>query len=102
MGIREAVVEVTLTKTSAKDLAEYSTKYVGYAIELRVNGRRITTPVIREPLLKGALTISGAFSLDQAKALAKEIKSGGGTIELEVVPGSNLEESRPKAPSHDI
>jgi preprotein translocase subunit SecD len=52
-------------------------------MEIRVDGRVIMSPVVREPILGGSGQLSGHFSVEQAKELADLLASGAAKIEAE-------------------
>jgi preprotein translocase subunit SecD len=81
---KQSIIFVKLTEESKRLIAEMTQKNVGKATEFRVDGRVLMKPVIREPLLAGVFEISGNFSLNDAKDIAKRMSSGT-KIEVEVV-----------------
>jgi preprotein translocase subunit SecD len=82
---REPIVSFKMNAASARAFAELTQRSVGKPMEFRVDGRVVMKPVIREPILGGGGQISGAFSVDEAKALAERLASGAAKLELEVV-----------------
>jgi preprotein translocase subunit SecD len=53
-------------------------------IELRVDGKVLSRPVIREPILQGTGQISGPLSVQDARDLAARLSSGT-KLEIEAV-----------------
>jgi len=80
----EPVVTFRMTPASAKLFAELTSKSVGRPMALIVDGRVLTKPVIREPIIGGAGQISANLSAADAKALAERLASGKARLEVEV------------------
>jgi preprotein translocase subunit SecD len=51
-------------------------------MEMRRDGKLVSSSVIREPILGGSLQISGRFSVDQATEIASQLPAGS-KIEVE-------------------
>ena len=80
----EPVVTYELTETSARRFADFTAQNIGRKTELRVDGRVVMDPVIREPILGGAGQLSGSLSVDQSREIADRLSSGA-RVEVEVV-----------------
>ena len=78
----EPIVLVRLTKDSGIAFSTFTTDRVGQTMELRRDGKLVSSPVIREPILGGSLQISGRFSVDQATEIASQLPAGS-KIEVE-------------------
>jgi preprotein translocase subunit SecD len=78
------IISIKLSETSKTKMGEITTKNVGRVMALRVDGRELLKPVIREPIVGGALQISGSFTTQETKDLVKRLTSGG-KIEVEVI-----------------
>ncbi len=74
-----------MTEASQRLFAEFTSKNVGRKAEIRVDGRALMAPVIREPILGGAGQIAAGFKLDEAKELADRLSSGRARMEVEAV-----------------
>ena len=75
-----------MTEASKRVFAEFTSKNVGHKMELRVDGKVITAPVIREPITGGAGQITDkSMTIDSAKALAERLSAGKAKIEIEIV-----------------
>lgn len=68
-----ASILITLDAKAAQRLAGISRKLAGQAMPVRLDGEEIAAPRLAGPIEGGVLTISGAFSVPQAEALAKRI-----------------------------
>ena len=82
----DSVVDLFMTDASKLAFAEFSARNVGKQLDVRVNGRTVMKPVIREPITGGRITIAGAFSASDAKELAENLMSGSAKIEMEIMP----------------
>jgi preprotein translocase subunit SecD len=81
----EPVVSFRMTESSQRLFADFTIKNVGRKAEIRVDGRTLMAPVIREPILGGAGQIAAGLKLDEAKALADGLSSGRARLEVEAV-----------------
>ena len=79
------MVAFRMTEASQWLFAEFTSKNVGRKAEIRVDGRALSAPVIREPILGGSGQISAGFELDEAKELADRLSSGRAKMEIEAV-----------------
>ena len=82
----EPIITFTMTDASKQRFAEFTTQNVGRKMDIRVDGRTMMSPVIREPILGSVGQISGRFTPAEAKALADRIASGASKVEVEAVP----------------
>jgi preprotein translocase subunit SecD len=80
----EPIVSFRFTADSARKFAEFTAQNIGRPAEIRVDGKALARPVIREPILGGAGQISGHFSEPEARNLAARL-SAGAKIEIEAV-----------------
>src|SRR5262249_28776006 len=70
---KQPLITIKMTPASGKQLAEITTQNVGRKLELRIDGKTVMTPVIREPILGGSMQISGGLTLRETKDLADRI-----------------------------
>jgi preprotein translocase subunit SecD len=82
----EPVVSFRMTASSARAFAELTRDNVGRTAAILIDGRVMTKPVIREPILGGSGQISGHFSFEQAREIALRLSSGAAKMEIEIVP----------------
>jgi preprotein translocase subunit SecD len=80
----EPVVSFRFTPDSARKFDELTQRNVGHVMELRVDGKVLSRPVIREPILQGVGQISGPLSVPDARDLAARLSSGT-KLEIEAV-----------------
>jgi preprotein translocase subunit SecD len=79
------VVAFRLSDASRRLFAVFTTENVGRMVEIRVDGKAFTRPVIREPILGGAGQISGMSSVKEATDVAARLSAGTGRLEIEAV-----------------
>jgi preprotein translocase subunit SecD len=80
----EPVVSFRFTPDSARRFAELTQRNVGHVIEMRVDGKVLSRPVIREPILQNVGQIAGNLSVPAAKDLAARL-SAGTKLEIEAM-----------------
>jgi SecD/SecF fusion protein len=71
--------------TGTKQFGEVSSKHVGQAFAIVLDGKVISAPVIREPILGGSGQISGHFTAHDAYDLAVLLKAGALPAPLHVI-----------------
>lgn len=80
---REHVITITMSEVSRKPFSDFTSSNVGRKIEIRIDGKVVSAPVIREPILGPRFLISGKFSDQDAREIAARISSGVSGVELE-------------------
>jgi preprotein translocase subunit SecD len=80
----EPIVSFRFTPDSAHKFAQFTLQNVGRAVEMRVDGKAYSRPVIREPILQGTGQISGPLGEQEARDLAARL-SAGAKLEIEAV-----------------
>jgi preprotein translocase subunit SecD len=78
------IVVFRLTDTSAVRFAELTARNVGKPLAIRVDGRVLSKPVVREPILGGSGQISDGLSAEEARDVANRLASGAAKLEFEV------------------
>jgi SecD/SecF fusion protein len=81
----EWVVNFGLDRIGAKRFAEVSTRHVGQPFAIVLDGKVISAPVIREPIIGGQGQISGNFSVQDANDLAVLLRAGALPAPLTIV-----------------
>lgn len=72
----EPVVSVTFGEEGARKFAEVTRANVGRAMAIVLDGQVISSPVIRDEINGGTAQISGKFTADAAKSLARDLNYG--------------------------
>ncbi len=80
----EPIITFRMTSSSAKLFAELTSKNIGRRLELRIDGKTVMAPVIREPIMEGSVQVSSGWTLREAKDLADRISAGKSKIEVEL------------------
>ena len=76
----QPVIAVKMSRSSAKQFAQFTLRNVGHKIDIKLDGKTVASPVIREPILQGNLQISGGLTMPQARDLADSIATGKSKI----------------------
>src|SRR5262245_56606898 len=84
------VVHFTLDRVGASRFADVSTRHVGEQFAIVLDGKVISAPVIREPIIGGQGQISGNFSIQSANDLAVLLRAGALPAPLTVVEGGTV------------
>ncbi len=79
------IVNFALDAIGTRRFAEVSTKHQGEPFAIVLDGRVISAPVIREPIVGGRGQISGNFSVSDANDLAVLLRAGALPAPLHVV-----------------
>ncbi len=82
---REPVVAFRLTERSGRMFAEFTANNIGRTFEVRIDGKVVMRPIIREAIKGGSVQVSGGFTLKEAQELADRLNSGAARVEAEVV-----------------
>lgn len=76
-------VDVAFTDAGARKFAELTTLWQGYQIPHLLDGELLVAPVVQEPITQGQGIITGSFTLEEARHLAIQLKSGALPVPLE-------------------
>lgn len=72
----EPLINFRFNQAGARKFASYTASNVGRPFAIALDGRVISAPVIREPILGGTGQISGNFTIAEAQQLATKLMSG--------------------------
>jgi len=81
----EPVVTFRFDSTGAKRFARVTQENVGLPFAIILDGKVISAPVIREPILGGSGQISGNFTVQEANDLSVLLRSGALPAKLTVI-----------------
>ncbi len=81
----EPVVAFKMSAASKKAFAELTRANVGHKLAIRVDGKTMSAPVIREPIFGGAGQIYGHLSVQQARNIAARLSSGAAKLEFAII-----------------
>lgn len=80
----EYVIPFELKEEGAQTFAEYTSSHVGQFLCIVLDKQVISCPTIREPIPGGRGSISGAFTLEEARQLAIQLRYGALPMPLRV------------------
>ncbi len=81
----EPLISFRLNQAGARTFGRISTENVGRRFAIVLDGKVISAPVIREPILGGTGQISGSFTVESANRLAVLLRSGALPAPLRVI-----------------
>ena len=81
----QAVVGIRLTDDSRRQFADFTLKNLGQPIDVRIDGKSMIKPVVREPITGGNIQIS-IDRAEEAGPLAARLNNQTATVEVEAVP----------------
>jgi len=81
----EPIVTFRFDSTGAKRFARATQENVGLPFAIILDGKVVSAPVIREPILGGSGQISGHFTVPEASDLAVTLRSGALPAKLTVI-----------------
>ena len=73
---------IKLDEASKRTFSTFSSTYVGGKTELRVDGKVIAEPVMREPITGGSLQIYLGDQSERANSLAEQLSKPGAKVEV--------------------
>ena len=76
------MVAIKLSAGSARAFSGFSAAKVANKTELRVDGKLVAEPVIREPITGGTLQISGDYDSNSARGLVEQMLKPDARIEV--------------------
>ena len=82
-GNRPAI-DIELTPDSKEAFGVFTTKHVGKVVDIKIDGKAVMSPVVRDPILGGQLTVSGNFDRGELVAIAKRIEAADARVEAEL------------------
>ena len=81
----ETVVSFTLDRVGAKKFGKATSKGVGKQLAIILDGKIISAPTVREPIVGGSGQISGNFTFQSATDLALLLRSGALPAPLNII-----------------
>jgi hypothetical protein len=79
------IVTIRLTEDSGRRFAIFTTKKSGQVIDIRVSGKSVSKPIVREPIIGGSFQIDISDSKD-AEMLAIGLSDQTAMLEVETIP----------------
>jgi preprotein translocase subunit SecD len=84
----EPVVSLEFNQEGAKIFKDLTQKYLGQPIAIYLDGKLISSPVVREVIENGKAQITGKFTIDEAKLLANRLNQGALPAPLNLIAES--------------
>lgn len=84
-AVQEPVVVLKFNSAGTKTFASLTKNNVGRVFGIFLDGSPISTPVIRESIPDGTAVISGGFTAQQAKELARNLNYGALPVPIELI-----------------
>jgi hypothetical protein len=81
----EPIVVINMSPRSGRMFQELTQNNIGRRLVLRIDGKIVAEPIIREPILGGVVQISGGFTVKDAAELAERLSRGEAKVEVELV-----------------
>lgn len=80
----EPIVTLRMTEASRQLFAAFTVKNVGRKVDIRIDGKTVISPVIREPILQGSVQVSNnGWTAAYTRDLADRLSIGKSKIEIE-------------------
>lgn len=83
-------VALTFNDEGAKKFADVTSKNIGKQISISMDNKVLSSPTVNSVIDQGKATITGSFTLDEAKNLAAMIKNGALPVEIKPVSVRNI------------
>lgn len=84
-SVSQAVVVLNFNSDGADKFAKLTRDNVGRSFGIFLDGQPISIPVIREAIPNGTAVISGGFTPDQAKELARNLNYGALPVPIDLI-----------------
>jgi preprotein translocase subunit SecD len=84
----EPIVSLEFNQEGAKIFKDLTQKYLGQPIAIYLDGKLISSPVVREVIENGKAQITGKFTLDEARLLANRLNQGALPAPLNLIAES--------------
>lgn len=81
----EPAVSLVFTSEGKELFAKVTAENIGNVVGIFLDGNAISLPVIREEIRDGKAQISGAFDLNQAKQLVRDLNYGALPVPIELI-----------------
>jgi len=82
---RQPLVAISFDDTGKAKFADITGKNVGKVLAIFLDGQPISTPVIRDQIKDGNAVISGNFTPDAAKVLARDLRYGALPVPINLI-----------------
>lgn len=86
----EPVVSLEFDETGRELFANITTNHVGERLAIFLDGLPLMTPVIQTPIANGQASITGSFTVDEAKNLSIQLNAGALPVPITVLEQRNI------------
>ncbi len=81
----KSLVSIQFDEEGAKLFEEITGRNVGKLLPIYIDGIPISTPVVQEAISGGKAQITGSFTIDEAKALARNLSAGALPVPITLI-----------------
>lgn len=82
---RQPLVSITFDAVGKAKFADITGKNIGKILAIFLDGQPISTPVIRDQIKDGSAVISGNFTPNEAKVLARDLRYGALPVPINLI-----------------
>lgn len=86
----QPVVGLKFNEEGKKLFAEITERNLGKPLAIFLDGQMISAPVVRDVIRNGEAVISGNFSIDEARQLARRLNAGALPVPINLVSQTNV------------
>jgi preprotein translocase subunit SecD len=87
---RQPLVSVQFNDEGSRQFAEVTRANIGRSMAIVLDGAVISSPIIRDEIVGGQAQISGAFTNEEAKALARDLNYGALPVKVSLLETSSV------------
>lgn len=84
VGVSEPVVLVEFNQEGGKLFEELTAAHIGEPLAIFLDGELLSAPTINERIAGGQAVVSGKFTLDEAKSLARDLNFGALPVPIDL------------------
>lgn len=77
-------LELSLTPASQQDMATFTAANVGRTVNVTIDGKLITSPVIQTPIISTSLMLTGNFTAAELQVMADQLSAQDAVVELKL------------------
>ena len=81
----EPIVVITMAPRSGRMFEKLTFQHIGRRLLLRIDGKVVAEPIIKEAIKGGVVQISGSMTVKDAADLAERLSKGEAKVEVELV-----------------
>jgi preprotein translocase subunit SecD len=89
--VGQPMVRVEMNPEGAKIFADFTSKNIGKPVIIVLDGRVISSPVIKDAITEGVGVITGKFTIDEAQKLAILLRAGALPVPVKVIENRTID-----------